>query len=516
MDDAEEKELLRLAEVIKAKLEAEASQALPLFAPETLAQTAKSAKRGQKLTSKGRPVEKVPLSDVVEEQRVVEGIGEVFGSLFDELGFSKIAPDAADTLKATVLARVANPVSKRRTAALLERDYGLKVPVDRIYRMMDALDEKQRILAQDTVRAATLALFPGKIDVVFFDVTTLYFESTVKDELRQFGYSKDQQFHSVQVVLALATTEQGLPIGYRLFHGSTAEVSTLTECLKTWRSFVDIGHVILVADRAMMSEDNLRALEDAHVEYVVGASLKKQNAQLKNQILESTNYKLGHVENDPLWVNEFSVGNNRRLITAFSASRARKDAADREQLVENLQKRLGKKSHGPLKNLVSNRGYIKVISTEGNATATLNHEKLAADALWDGMYGIITNSEADRFSLLSRYRRLWTIEESFRISKHDLAMRPIFHFKPERIEAHICICFLAYALVRHSQFRIRVRQHAMSVDRIRDELLRVQSSIVRDTKSGGRYKIPSPMTSEAKAIYKAFDLSRSATPSRIQ
>lgn len=515
MDEAEEKELLRLAEIIRARLESERSQTLPLFAPEQIVRSAPIRKRGPKVGAKSPAISKVDLKDVVEEQRVVEGIGEVFGALFRELGFSRIlAHPHAGVLEAVVCARLANPVSKRRTAALLEEDYAIKLPLDAIYRMMDALYEN-RDKAQSTARQATLALFPGKVDVVFFDVTTLYFESTVEDELRGFGYSKDQKFHSVQVVLALATTEDGLPIGYRLFHGATAEIKTLIDCLDAWRAQVEIGQVMLVADRGMMSEGNLAALEEAGVEYLVGASLRKQKANLRERILDAAGYRLAHVEEDPVWVNEFTTEEGRRLITGFSSRRAHKDASDRRRLLDRIQKRLGKQKRGATKKLISNRGYLKFTKTEGKAVAEINEDKVAADAAWDGMYGVITNAQADRLALLARYRRLWIIEAAFRISKHDLAMRPIFHFKPERIEAHVAICFLAYALARHAQLRVRLRQTAMSVDQIRNELLRVQASVVRDTRRGGLYRIPSHMNEAAKAIYRAFDLERSLTPSAL-
>ena len=512
MDGAEEKELLRLAEVIRAKLEAEQSESLPMFAPEDVEGSKSARQRGPK-RRKGRPVEEVALRDVVEEQRVIEGIGDVFGRLFDELGFAALVEKHTDVLRSTVLARIANPVSKHRTAALLEEDFGIRLPLDRIYRMMDALYEA-RDKAQDVVRLATMGLFREKIDLVFFDVTTLYFESVNEDELRGFGYSKDQKFHSVQVVLALATTEHGLPVGYRLFHGATAEVSTLLASLDQWRKTIDIGHVVLVADRAMMSEENLRLLEERQIEYIVGASLRKQKEAFRKEILDGKGYRLGHVEDDPVWVNEFGLAGGRRLITGYSARRARKDASDRTRIIEKLEKKLGKKP-APVKKLISNRGYLKYSTAEGKATVEIDPLKVARDALWDGMYGIITNSPLPQLEVLARYRRLWVIEESFRISKHDLAMRPIFHFKPERIEAHVAICYLAYALLRHAQNRIRLQQKAMSVEKIRNELLRVQSSLLRDKIGGGLYRLPSHMSEDAKAIYRAFAIDRHLAPSQV-
>jgi hypothetical protein len=515
MDEAEEQELVRLAEVIREKLEAERSDTLPLFPPETVTRRGTRAKTAKE--SKARPVDRVLLRDVVEEGRLVEGIQEVLGPLYDELGFSRILKGSQGAvLKDLVLARIADPQSKHRTAALLEQDFGVKLPLDRIYRMMDALYE-ERERAEDLVRESTFALVPGKVGVCFFDVTTLYFESVEEDTVRGFGYSKDQKFHQVQVVLALATTDHGLPIGYRLFHGSTADVSTLLACVEGWRTRFDIGSVVFVGDRAMMSEANLSAMEAAGCQYVVGASLRKLRGPIREKIFEPSGYRLASLESDPLWLREFEFEKGRRLIASFSARRARKDVSDRNRLLEKLGKRLGKAPRGKMKRLISNRGYLKYTQQDGSAGAQIDQAKVAEDAKWDGMYGVITNlpSTSDALEVLAQYRRLWTVEEAFRISKHDLKMRPIFHFKPERIEAHVALCFLAYALSRHAQHRVRLRKVDISVDVLRNELLRVQASILRDTKHGGRYRLPSAMSQLAKDIYAAFDVSRSLTPTPL-
>jgi len=402
--------------------------------------------------------------------------------------------------------------------------------------MMDQLYEN-RDLAQQMVRHASTQLVGGHVDVCFFDVTTLYFESFEQDELRDFGYSKDQKFHQTQVVLALATTDNALPIGYKLFHGAQAEITTLIECLNAWKQQgLQIGHVTFVADRGMMTRENLAMLEKENCTYIVGAKLRKLPAKMQQQILDTTQYRAAELASEPTWVREFSF-ENRRLICSYSPSRARKDASDRERIVKKLTKKLGKKTkassvktarqckqtpdsndpqaQGCTQKLISNRGYLKYIQVQGRSTATLNEEKIERDKQWDGMHGVITNCDLPELETLARYRELWTIEEAFRIHKHDLKMRPIYHFTPRRIEAHVAICFLAYALVRHAQHIIRLRKKRMSVEVMRNELLSVQASILRDTRTQGLYKLPSRMSQRAKDIYAAFDLKRSLKPSQV-
>lgn len=518
MDDDELERLKTLAEYIRVKLEQERSQNLPLFEPEAVLNPCPGAKkRGPK--AKGRvplPVEEVRLKNLEEESRVIEGIQEVFGALFDELGFNQILDNKSqsETLKATTIARVANPSSKHRTAALLEQDFGISIPLDRIYRMMDALFERKELL-QARVFEGTRQLFPEKVDLVFFDVTTLYFESITTDELRNFGYSKDQKYHMTQVVLALATTARGLPFGYRLFAGNTAEVTTLIQCVEDWKKLIPIENVLFVGDRAMFCQKNLEALEEAKLKYIVAAPMRKFKSELQEQILDDSNYRIRSLDNEGLyWVKELQIAENRRLITSFSTPRAKKDAKDRQRILEKLKSKLG--SRPKQKKLISNSGYLKFTKTDDTAVAAINWEKVDEDSQWDGMHGVITNSDHDALDALRRYRQLWTIEEAFRINKHDLKMRPIFHWNQERIEAHIAICYLAYALARHAQYRISLQQKPMSVEQIRNELLRVQSSILRDKTTLGRYHLPSAMTPSARQIYHAFGLNRSLTPTLIK
>lgn len=522
-DDEEEAQLRAFAEITIVKEEQSRSENASLFSAAVIAQGVTKKPRVQRENKDNIENNETPdplqlnLGNLVEEGRRIQGIGDIFGSLYDELGMNTIVRGAAaPVLKSTVLARLTEPTSKRKTQTILREDFGDDISLDRIYRMMDALYER-RENAEKLVRLRTFELFGNKVDVCFFDVTTLYFESTTEDSLRGFGYSKDQKFHQVQVVLALLTTAEGLPVGYKLFPGSTAEISTLVSCVENWKQDGTIGQVTVVADRGMMSENNLVALEKAGFRYIVGSSLKKLTQPLQTQVLASCHYALAPLnEDETVWIKTLPMGNGRRLIATFNPKRARKDASDRKRLIESLEKRIGAAAKAPLKRLVSNRGYIKYTKVEGQAHASIDTEKLESDAKWDGMYGVLTNvDELSALEILARYRQLWTVEEAFRISKHDLKMRPIFHWKMERIEAHIAICFIAYALLRHVQCRLRRAGIRHSVDVIRSELARVEFNILRDTKTGRRYRIPSNFSDNARRIYATFGHRRAHRPALI-
>ena len=455
------------------------------------------------------PPSKVNLDEVVEEGRLIEGIYEIAGTLYDDLGFGEVlSRGARGTLKDMVLMRLSHPTSKRASCLHLEEHFGKDLPVERVYRMMDQL-EHEIPKVQKIVREASVRLLKDKIDVLLFDVTTLYFKSTDTDELRNFGYSKDQKYHCVQVVLALATTGEGLPIGYELFEGNFAEVQTLQKCLSSWKSQgLEIGSICLVGDSAMFSKANLDLMDQEGISYVVAAPLRKLSKEIKAKILKEEGYRLGSMEKDILWSKEIPYGTNR-LIINYSFSRAQKDISDRNRLLEKLNKKLGEKKN--LKNLVSNRGYLKYIQEDGKTVCELNTLKIEEEEQWDGMHGIITNApqEEEALALLYRYRRLWKIEDSFRINKHTLKMRPIYHFKEWRIKAHIAICYMAFALMRHLEYRVQIAQKKLSAQEIIDALNSVQASILIHKKTGDRYRMPSSLKKEARMIYQTLGIKRS-------
>lgn len=447
----------------------------------------------------------VSLSELSEEQRVVEGIHEVAGHVYGQLGYSNLLPRLKDQelLKDLVLMRLAEPSSKHMAQQILHKRFNRTHDLDAIYRLMDKIYTKIDDIKLATFKR-TKEIIPKVIDILFFDCTTLYFESTETDELRKFGYSKDHRFNTTQVVLALATNSDGLPVGYELFEGNKAEVKTLLSCLESWKKNFDIGTVCFVADRAMMSDDNLKALEDQKYSYVVAAKLRSMPNALKTEILLEKNYKAISFGEYFGWVGEFDY-KSRRMIVSYKTDRARRDAHQRYQVVEKIQKRLAATSD--TQRLITNHGVKRYTKSEDSKTI-IDQGKIDEDAKWDGIHGIISNiKEESAVALLARYSRLWKIEESFRINKHTLSMRPIYHFKPERIKAHIAICYMAYSVLRNMEYVVKVTQK-ISLETMLDELIHVQASIYRHMPTGRLYRVPGKFTHNATKIYRAFQLQR--------
>lgn len=513
IDDQELVLLQNLASSLIPKLEQELTGQLQLPLENNFLQ--KKGRPKKKDLSSVLSVDQVVLSDLKEEKRLIEGVHEIAGSLFDDLGFSSILKSKKHSklLKDIVLTRLFDAQSKHRSCQILEESFEKSVSLDAVYRMMDSLQERLPTL-QQIVRSATLALFPDPIDVMFFDVTTLYFESTQTDDLRAFGYSKDQKHHLTQVVLALATNAHGLPVGYQLFRGNTAETSTLLQSLEDWKKQgLHVGQVTLVADRGLCSRKNLEALEKANVSYLIGMPLRRCLKHKEQEALLDcdADYRLSAVDSDLVWVQE-SEWESRRLIVTYSRRRHLKDHKDREKILEKLKEKIGKS--GNPKKLVGNQGYLKYIEAEGNpGKFVIDAEKVENDSKWDGLHAVVTNvNDARATELLARYRRLWVIEESFRVTKHSLQMRPIYHFKPERIEAHIGICYLAYALLRQMEYRIKIAQHKMTIPEILRALRGVQASLFRHRKTGALYRMPGKFSNPARTIYKAFGIKRRDFP----
>jgi transposase len=506
-DEDELKSLKDLAESIRVKLEAGGQQFL--FKPEDIVTLAKPQKI---YDSKDYNVN---LDDLFEEQRLVRGIHEAYGKLFDDLGYAKVIRNplrnkmSADVFKNIVLARIANPASKRASVLKLEEDFGITIDLDKVYRMMDKLDDSAIERLKKITYENTLGLTGQKINVIFYDATTIYFESFTEDELKKNGFSKDHKYNQPQVLLALMVTSEGLPVDYEVFAGNTYEGSTLIPSLTKVKQEYDIEKIVFVADSAMLSSDNiaeLDSLKDESFSYIVGARLKNLNQTLKSSILDVHNYR----EFSPsLRIGQFDY-NGKKLIVSYSAKRARKDSLDRKKAVEKLKARLEKTSS--VKANISNNSYRKYLKIQGASKIELDEDKIKSDSVWDGLHGVVSNSDLNAADILEKYKELYNVEAAFRVTKHDLAVRPVYHWKPDRIKAHIGICYCAYSLVKQMEYRVRVMYKKISIEDIRDILIHVQTSILFDRKKKIRFGLPSIMKKDASKIYELLGIKRQITP----
>ena len=257
----------------------------------------------------------------------------------------------------------------------------------------------------------------------------------------------------------------------------------------------------------MMSEANLSKIEENNNQYVIAAKLKSLPKELKEKILKTD-------KNSESSIKEFEY-KGRRLIVEYSAQRALKDKSDLERLIQKIKTKIGIKT--TTKKLVTNNGYLKYMDEEKKGKVVFNEEKEKKEELWDGLHGIITNDfKTDAQELRSQYKRLWVIEESFRINKHSLSMRPIYHYTPKRIKAHILICYLSFTLYRSLQMKLKMNGYSMSLEKIREELSHIQSSILEDPKTGKAYRMPSSLSDEMKEVYKILKIRHLSKANALQ
>ena len=507
VDDKTITHLKEVGEHIKAILQEEKQPSL--LGSKKLAEMAIAARARKEEAKKAQELN-VNLKKVKEEQRNIIGIHEAYGKVYQELGFEKVLTKrdaaASNMLFHLVMARLASPKSKRATVSLLEKDFGISLDLHKVYRMMDKIDDKVVEKIQKQAYESTKSILNKKINVLFYDCTTLYFESFTPDNLKKNGFSKDGKFNQPQVLLALLVTEEGLPIGYEVFPGNTFEGHTLVPILKKIKSKYDLGKVIFVADSGLLSKENRNFLEENNFNYILGARLKNLPQSIQAKILSTFKDKQKTSENTAEIEYE-----GKRLILKYSPKRAKKDKKDREEAIEKVQQKLAK-SNNP-KSLLSNYGYKKFLNVTGKSTLEINKERLQTEEAWDGISGIITNTkELSHEDAFTHYKNLWKIENCFRIQKTDLKIRPIYHWTPNRIQAHIAICFMAFSCQQYLSYRLRMQKNNFSVERIRDSLIHVQVSIIKHIETKSYYGIPSKVNEDAKSIYKILRIKYDTVP----
>ena len=387
---------------------------------------------------------------------LINGTQLLLSQVYDSIGFNRI-PD--DVLRHLAIARVSQPRSKLATVSYLKSYYDEDVDLNQIYRYMDKLYNTQRELVQQISVEHTQKVLGGKIGLLFYDVTTLYFQTSKTDVLREPGFSKDGKTSESQVVLGLLVSDGGYPLSYSLFNGKQYEGFTMIPIIDDFRQRFDIGDdFVVVADSGLMNSDNIKLLRDAGYKYIIGGKIRNEQKSVKDWILSKE-------KSDGKFI-ETRRENGERLIVGYSKERAKKDAYNRERGVERLRKSYG---NGTLtKAQVNKRGYNKFLEISKDIEVVISEDRIAEDAKWDGLKGYVTNTDLKAKEVVDQYHGLWVVERAFRIGKGTLEMRPMFHFTERRIEAHVCICFVAYKIYKELERIIKLTRIDLSVDKVLD------------------------------------------------
>ncbi len=417
----------------------------------------------------------------------------LLGKLFDEIGFNIIEDNLFRHL---VITRLCYPTSKLKTTDYLFKYQGLTIDVESIYRYMDKLQLQQKQLVQQISYVHTLKVLSNELSLVFYDVTTLYFEAEQEDELRKTGFSKDGKHQHPQVVLGLLVSVGGYPLAYEMFEGNKFEGHTMLPVIEAFKKTYQLQNLVIIADSGLMSNANIAQLQTHNYQYIIGARIKNESEIIQQKIL-SQQLKNGESI-------EISKDTNTKIIINYSQVRAKKDAHNRKRGLDKLEKSIAK---GKLtKKNINNRGYNKYLKLDGDVKISIDKQKYLDDAKWDGLKGYTTNTELSTEEIIVNYKHLWQIEKAFRISKTDLRIRPIYHRLKHRIEAHICISFCAYKIYKELERQLNIKKAEISPEKAIDIAKTIYQITIQTHLSNTQHSRLFMDKEEQKLLVKLFEL----------
>jgi hypothetical protein len=352
------------------------------------------------------------------------------------------------------------------------------------------------------------------LQLVFFDTTSIYFEGNGGEDIGQRGFSKDHRPDLYQMVVGAVLDGQGRPICCELWPGNTTDVTTLIPVVDRLRSRFGVRRVCIVADRGMISQETIAALEqdERGWQYILGARMRSQT-EVKDEVLSRAGrYRVVHpkrVQSDdpsPLKVKEVWVGDHRYVV-CLNEDEARKDAADREAIVAALREQL----HSGDKSLVGNKGYRRYLGGGGPDHFRIDEAKVAADARYDGKWVLRTNTELDSADVALQYKQLWMVEQWFRSCKSLLQTRPVYHKCDETIRGHVFCSFLALVLRQELQSRLEERGHDLEWADVIGDLDRLQ--MVEVEQDGKRFLLRSEVQGSCGKVFQTAGV---AIPPTVQ
>ena len=292
-----------------------------------------------------------------------------------------------------------------------------------------------------------------KLDLVFMDTTSLYFEGAGGQTLGRHGYSKDHRPDLRQMILAVLLDGDGRPVCSEMWPGNTADVTTLIPVIDRLRRRFAIARVCVVADRGMISAETLAELEARRLLYILGVR-ERTDKLVRELVLDDpapfvplTLTKRGkEIDYEAKTVKLAG----RRYIVCRNHQEAVKDAADRAAIVAALERQLTRGD----KALVGNTGYRRYLKTIRDDHFAIDPDKVEEDKRFDGIFVLRTNTDLNPLEAMLCYKQLWTVEQTFRTAKHLFSTRPIFHKLDETIRGHVFSSFLALVLKKALEDRI--------------------------------------------------------------
>jgi len=421
------------------------------------------------------------------------GIGKVIKDLLRERKFKF---DVERAIFLTVLHRLFTSGSDR-SCERWRRDYVIEgvedLSLHHLYRAMAFLGEEMndqqgatpfaprctKDLVEEEMFSAGRDLFSG-LDMVFFDTTSIYFEGEGGETLGQKGHTKDHRSDLNQMVVGAVIDSQGRPICCEMWPGNTADVTTLIPVTERIGSRFGVGSFCIVADRGMISARTVDDLDEEKIPYILGARMRKVK-RIKEEVLSAPGrYREVRPEGkrskdpSPLKVKEVVI-DGQRYILCLNPRQARKEAQDRQAIVEALTNKLRTAPKG----LIGNKGYRKYLKLERDSLY-LDQGKIEAESRFDGKWVLMTNTDFSADTVALKYKELWQVEQVFRDIKSFLETRPIFHQRDETIRGHVFCSFLALVLKKELDRRLDVAGHCFEWADIKQDLKSLQEVTIED------------------------------------
>lgn len=361
---------------------------------------------------------------------------QLINAIQDKIGFMELPL----LLNDLVTIRIFEPASKLRSLELMKQFFDCNHSRKTYYKIAPMCVKLKETVEQKVIDFAK-ENYAFYFDIVFYDVTTLYFETFEEDELRKNGFSKDNKSQQPQILIALMVSKEGFPIAFEVFAGNTFEGHTIIPFVKSFIKSNNVKEFTVVADAAMISTENIQQLTQNNINYIVGARL----GNIPSDTLELINKRILREDGKSIRIKT----ENGYLICSYSAIRYRKDLYEMNKQIEKAKQIVEKPSK----------------TKKTKFTLSKNQELVVNEALIEktkkllGIKGYYTNLEesiANNKTIIERYHELYKIEQAFRISKSDLQTRPIFHFKEQPIKLHILICFMALVVSKHIELKTNV------------------------------------------------------------
>jgi len=444
-------------------------------------------------------------SDVSTSAKKI-GAALIFERLWEELGIKKVIDDllsvrkfAFDVERAiflSVLHRLFVSGSDR-SCDKWRSDYvieGLEeLSLHHLYRAMAFLGEEVedqrgatpfsprciKDLIEEGIFFERRDLFTG-LDLVFFDTTSIYFEGEGGETFGQKGHSKDHRTDLNQMVVGAVIDNKGKPVCCEMWPGNTADVSTLIPEIDRIRSRFHIDQFCIVADRGMISAENLKKLQQRKIPYILGTRMRKVNEVKRDVLSRPGRYREVYSEEkpskdpSPLRVKEVSLNGNRYIV-CLNPKQVRKEAHDRQAIIDSLKEKV---KTDP-KSLIGNKGYRKYLKIDRDSVS-IDQDKVEYESRFDGKWVLITNTELSADQVALKYKELWQVEQVFRDVKSILETRPVYHQRDENIRGHVFCSFLVLVLRKELDRRLEEAGHCFEWADIKQDLKSLQEVVIED------------------------------------